>query len=739
MLSFPTPSACIGSIVFILTLLLPWHASARVVISEVLWSGSPVSSADEWLEMTCEDSKDAKDSNELCPVDIGGWSILSRGSSGQDALMVRFATGTVIHSGQYFLVSNYAAAESALSIEPDFVTTAVSLPNANLKLTLTDREGVVIDEVDDGSGNPFAGKSTDPRASMERISFVASGTDPENWKTADAAVNVDEGIAMFGTPGQGVGSLGSLGSLGSSLSSISSISSDSQASSAFSSFVSSSLVSSMSPMPFMPFSSEPSSSSQSSTSSAPSPRIILSELLPDPAGTDDREWIEIQNAGDMPVDVTGWKLKRGTASYIFPSRTDAMFLVAPKEFRIFYKFESKLSLPNDGGLVELYDASGALIDSMTYNGSPEGVSTAIDDFGQRKSFCVPTPLGENGVRSFDARIDVQSGLPTDYDNVTLNLQTLVDGASLGSSTCAWDFGDGETSDSCNPPSHTWEEYGVYPVKLSVTDACAETVEKTLDVVVLEKKKIQKSEMSERSQKSEMNNSAFTSVSSASSFSSVSSKCTPSSSTGIIISSVYPSPKKGEDESVTLENISDDLVDLCGWSIDDVEHAGSKPWSFSGSLIIEPHSFLKLPGKQIHISLNNGGDDVRILNADGSLVASVTYPSVKTGKSFSQSSSKKAVQKLYSDIVTTLTENLAPIHVTYERSSQSRSSSGTSLEDLPDVFRDAFQTASGREIAFAEDAPALPSASKTPSSVPWIVLLAQSFGAAFFALRRIFLP
>lgn len=82
-------------------LAFPQVAAARVVISEVLWAGSPLSTADEWVEVTCEESEDAEESEENssagiparsdeCSLNIGGWKIFTRNSSGEDALMFTF-------------------------------------------------------------------------------------------------------------------------------------------------------------------------------------------------------------------------------------------------------------------------------------------------------------------------------------------------------------------------------------------------------------------------------------------------------------------------------------------------------------------------------------------------------------------------------------------------------------------------------------------------------------------------
>ncbi len=59
--------------------------------------------------------------------------------------------------------------------------------------------------------------------------------------------------------------------------------------------------------------------------------ILLTEFMPDPAGTDaDREWIEIYNSGVAPVDISGWRIgdaptagqtSAGEGLFAFPAGT----------------------------------------------------------------------------------------------------------------------------------------------------------------------------------------------------------------------------------------------------------------------------------------------------------------------------------------------------------------------------------------------------------------------------------
>lgn len=53
--------------------------------------------------------------------------------------------------------------------------------------------------------------------------------------------------------------------------------------------------------------------------------------------------------------------------------------------------------------------------------------------------------------------------------MTINLQLVWEGK--GTLRCAWNYGDGFTSASCNPPSHTFTTPGAYDIQAEAEDAC----------------------------------------------------------------------------------------------------------------------------------------------------------------------------------------------------------------------------------------------------------------------------
>ncbi len=421
-------------------LLLPFVCSAQVVISEVRWAGSDISSADEWLRISCyygegiEEIEGEEGIEDKCPVDISGWKLLSRKGSGEDAVIVEFPEGTII--GNTFLISNYQADRSALDEEPDLVTTSVSLPNSKLFLQLIDGSGSVIDSVDDGVGAPFAG-GKNPYLSMVRIDLGEPGTEKGNWREEEReGEEGEEGIKGIEEG-------------------------EEKRSSSFSS---------------MP--------SQSSTPSTP--LIIISEVLASPIGSDDYEWIEIANLGESAVDISGWVLSDGSRSHTIPPRNASGYLLLPGEHTLFFHHQTGIALGSNGELITL-SSPDTEIDRLDVSATGEEISFGREADGSRGSFCVPTPRLPNEEPILNPKIILQSGRATDYVKVTLNLNVEVEEGSLKDAECHWDFKDGTSSKKCNPPSHTWDYYGVYNVELTVMTKCGEEIKRKLDVVVLEKR------------------------------------------------------------------------------------------------------------------------------------------------------------------------------------------------------------------------------------------------------------
>lgn len=108
--------------------------------------------------------------------------------------------------------------------------------------------------------------------------------------------------------------------------------------------------------------------------------ILLSEIMPDPEGTDtETEWIEIYNLGTTDIDLGNWSLddeEEGSQAYVFPAGT----LIEAQDFLVISRIDSDLALNNDADEVRLFDFEGTLQDSVAYESAPEAQSYARISF-----------------------------------------------------------------------------------------------------------------------------------------------------------------------------------------------------------------------------------------------------------------------------------------------------------------------------------------------------------------------
>lgn len=113
--------------------------------------------------------------------------------------------------------------------------------------------------------------------------------------------------------------------------------------------------------------------------------VIISEINYNSAPTwDTEDWAEFYNTTPFTIDLTNWIFKDSNDSnmYVFPEHTflDAgAFLVLCRDTMAFTSFNPSVSnyigeidfkLSNGGELIRLFDQTGAIVDSLTYDDAP---------------------------------------------------------------------------------------------------------------------------------------------------------------------------------------------------------------------------------------------------------------------------------------------------------------------------------------------------------------------------------
>lgn len=269
-----------------------------------------------------------------------------------------------------------------------------------------------------------------------------------------------------------------------------------------------------------------------------SPIIRLSELFPDPEGSDEEaEFIEIVNAGATDADVSGWAIETASGkTFMLATRVAAFGRYA------FSYADTRLPLSNAGTTVTLRDASGSAVDVATYPGPAKtGKAYARDNAGAWRWTSLVTPGSEN---AFDPE-PAPSPTPT--------------------------------------PSAAAVEPAAAPEFVDAPASPAPVVPVMPDLSLLR------------------------------------------------ITEFLADPAGSDDgEWVELHNAGDAALPLDGIFLDDAEE-GSEPFALSG-IRIEAGGYSLVRKSASGIALNNAGDAVRLLRADGGVIASVRYAIAPEGKS-----------------------------------------------------------------------------------------------------------
>ncbi|MDO8571479.1 MAG: lamin tail domain-containing protein [bacterium] len=126
--------------------------------------------------------------------------------------------------------------------------------------------------------------------------------------------------------------------------------------------------------------------------------VVLNEIFPNPKGVDTREFIEVRNVSDHPVDMKGWSLrdeKSGT-SFTFSTST----VLAQEGIFLLERKVSGMTLGNTTGHIILFDQNKTLRDGIDYEDAPSGQSLSRTSRGEWVWSSKPSPGKENDVDSF---------------------------------------------------------------------------------------------------------------------------------------------------------------------------------------------------------------------------------------------------------------------------------------------------------------------------------------------------
>jgi len=184
-------------------------------------------------------------------------------------------------------------------------------------------------------------------------------------------------------------------------------------------------------------------------------RVVISEVMYHPVleegyedARDVHEWVEVGNAGENPVDLTGWSFTSGV-DFVFPEvelqPDEAVVVVASRaDFEAIHDLDPALivgeftgRLSNAGELVELSDADGDVVDSVLYSDQP------------------PWPMGPDALAAGEAWLPLSDQPEEDHRHRGRSL-VRVEFTGDGSNPGAWESSDldGETPGRLRPSGRT---------------------------------------------------------------------------------------------------------------------------------------------------------------------------------------------------------------------------------------------------------------------------------------------
>jgi len=121
--------------------------------------------------------------------------------------------------------------------------------------------------------------------------------------------------------------------------------------------------------------------------------IFINEIMVNPAGSDEEnEWIEIYNQNDIAIDISDWQIKNNDKLFKIPKNTK----IEANSFLVFSRPTTKITLSNNGGLIELLDNQNNLIQKLNYpKALKKNISFARKENNSWEFTSVPTPNSIN--------------------------------------------------------------------------------------------------------------------------------------------------------------------------------------------------------------------------------------------------------------------------------------------------------------------------------------------------------
>ncbi|MCH7492771.1 lamin tail domain-containing protein [Patescibacteria group bacterium] len=551
----------IGILVFIsLFIIVPAAIKAspagHIVISEIKTTGGSGKSTDEFIEFYNPTDED---------INLVGWQLNKKTASGNEYELVSDFGAQIIKSHSFLLVAHPVGYLG--KVTPDIYYTSTNSVSDNNTIIILDNTGAEVDKVGFGTATDYEG---------EAVSNVGANKSMERKARSDSnEESMDDGGSHYFL-GNGEDSDYNFNDF---VKRAVPEPQNSQSELEYLDMV----------VPDMPKVSDEVENVNYSHD------IIISELFPNPEGSDDGEFIELKNIGSGPVDMIGWQVgDNSTRRYTIRSDDFSSAIIPAGSFMVIPKEVSRIVLNNTSDAAKLYQPDGTLLDEVAYQKSYENQSYSLVD-GIWLWTDEITPGYENVVY-------INNELPKAFfaiegESFKVGQMIIFDASETEDADgdkleYEWSFGDGSSSYG-EKVEYSFSSAGEYSVRLLVRDAQGGEDEYEEVLVV-----------------SDYDYSRL-----------------------LVISELLPNcsgPDK-DCEFIELYNPESREVRLEGWQLTDLRSY----YYFSEDITINANEYLVIERSQSKITLNNGGDTLYLLDPTDQIINGVTYEKATVDSSFSR--------------------------------------------------------------------------------------------------------
>ena len=332
--------------------------------------------------------------------------------------------------------------------------------------------------------------------------------------------------------------------------------------------------------------------------------IIINELLPNPEGSDEAEWIELKNISNNTVNLENWYLQDASGKkYIFS--TDDFTNLNINNYFLVERSVSNISLNNSSESVYLFNNVDEKIDEMSYSQSKENYAWARFD-NQWKMTPLLTPNAENEQENYlkpTARIDLLSDNLITNEKIVLSAKNSVDDNNQDLQY-EWYLENSLKGENENLEI-IFTEAGLKKITLKITNESELEDDAVIYLNILEESENNSTTNNEEDVQECVN-----------------------FNEEIIINEVLPNPIGSDDkEWIELFNPNNTEINLNNWQIKD------KSSSYGLEEKIKAQAYLLIKRSDSKITLNNSNEELQLLDCNENLIWELSYEKSFEGQSY----------------------------------------------------------------------------------------------------------